>query len=137
MILYRVTGHSPSPPSVAWPTSALSGNTVQRSTPSMTLTLVISIVMLMTYNFCTVLGLKIDEIYSFEPTLAPVFYLVTKIKEIAFYKANTYYNNCKIIDFLDKEWKSKILLQDSILLKCTGYILNGSSLLILFLSNRP
>lgn len=89
MMLYRVTGHSPSPPSVAWPTSALSGNTVQRSTPSTTLTLVISTAMLMTYNFCTVLGLKIDEIYSFEATSVPVFYLVTKIKEIAFYKTNT------------------------------------------------
>lgn len=106
MMLYRVTGHSPSPPSVAWPTSALSGNTVQRSTPSTTLTLVILITVLMTYNFCTVLELKIDEIYSFEPTSVQMFCLVTKIKEIAFYKALT----CKIIDFLDKERKSKILL---------------------------
>lgn len=89
MMLYRVTGHSPSPPSVAWPTSALSGNTVQRSTPSTTLTLVISIAVLMIYNFCTVLGLKIDEIYTFEPTSVAMFYLLTKTKEIAFYKANT------------------------------------------------
>lgn len=48
IILYRVTGHSHSLPSVAWPTSALSGNTVQRSTPSTTLTLVILFTVLMT-----------------------------------------------------------------------------------------
>lgn len=48
MMHYRVTGHSHSPPSVAWPTSALSGNTVQRSTPSTTLTLVILFTVLMT-----------------------------------------------------------------------------------------
>lgn len=42
----------------------------------------------MIYNFCIVMGFKIDEIYLFKLILVSVFYLVIKIKEIVFYKVN-------------------------------------------------